>query len=179
MQPRARFRLVLAVAVLALGLWPHAASAQNVPSYAKLSAPKSEEEIHGRIASIDGKYNITVRDDRGVVDRVQLHQGTIINPTGLTLEPGMRVKILGYNAGNVFEANEIDTPYHYAGPAVVPVYYGPGWWYPGYAWGYGPSFDLVVRGGPVVVRRPFRERPWPPGPPRIPPPVHGPYAGRH
>lgn len=50
----------------------------------------------------------------------------------------MSVTIIGYNAGSVFQANEIDTPYSYPGPPVVPVYYGPGWWYPGFAYGWGP-----------------------------------------
>lgn len=177
MQQRRLIWLALVAAVTVCGLAPQPAAGADVPSYAKLSEPQTEAQVSGRIVSVDGKYSLTVRDDRGFLDRVQLHQGTIINPTGLTLAPGMRVKILGYNAGDVFEANEIDTPYRYAGPAVVPVYYGPGWWYPGYAYGFGPSFDLVIGSGPRIVRRPFHGRPWPAGPPRIPPVVHHPYVG--
>ncbi len=41
---------------------------------------------------------------------MDLHQGTIINPTGLTLEPGMNVTIDGYADGSNFDAMEIDTP---------------------------------------------------------------------
>ena len=63
-----------------------------------------------------------VRDVRGYVDNVTLHQGTIINPTGLTLAPGMVVSILGYNAGPFFAANEVDTPYTYT--YGVPYYAG-------------------------------------------------------
>ena len=48
-------------------------------------SPNSDDVISGSIASLDDKYEITVRDDRGFVDDVRLHQGTIINPTGLTL----------------------------------------------------------------------------------------------
>ena len=65
----------------------------------------------------------------------------------------MHVKILGYNAGSVFEANEIDTHYHYSA-VPVPVYCGPGWWYPDYRYGYCPSFGINVVGG-VVVHHPL------------------------
>lgn len=104
---------------------------QGVPSYAQ---PNNELTIKGRIAAIKGTFNISVDDDNGYVDNVQLHQGTVINPTGLTLEVGMRVTIMGTNGGNVFQANEIDTPYgSYGYP--LPVYYGPR--YPAY-YGYSP-----------------------------------------
>ena len=108
-----------------------------------------DQTIHGRIYSINSTFNITVTDDNGYMDNVELHQGTVINPTGLTLAPGMEVTIAGYGGGSAFEANEIDTPYAYYGPQPVPVYYGGGWWYPGYAYGYGPSFllDIVIGGG--------------------------------
>src|ERR1700761_6814265 len=115
----------LAIAGLVL---PAIASAQGMPSYA---APNQGETIQGRIVSVNDTFNISVRDDRGFVDNVELHQGTIINPTGLTLAPGMAVTIAGVANGNEFDANEIDTPYNYDGPVPVPYYYGPGWWYPG------------------------------------------------
>jgi hypothetical protein len=132
-----------AIAVAGL-IFPAAAMAQNVPSYAQQSYANGDQTIQGRIASIDGTFDITVQDDNGYTDAVELHQGTIINPTGLTLEPGMTVTIDGYNAGPVFEANQIDTPYEYSGARPIPVYYGAGWWYPGYAYGYGPSFSLSL-----------------------------------
>lgn len=81
------------------------------PSYARRSAVNGEETIKGKISAIDGKYRLEVRDDRGFIDRVEMHQGTVIWPTGLTLEPGMTVTIFGYNRGSVFGANEIDTPF--------------------------------------------------------------------
>lgn len=152
------FRPKLAPAVLAAALTgagviaPAAAFAQDdVPSYAH-QAPQASQDggtIRGRIRSVDGAYHITVRDDRGFVDSVQLHQGTIINPTGLTLATGMSVTISGYNAGASFDANEIDTPYTYDGPAVDPGYYGPGWYYPGYGYpyGYGYGYGPDVRFG--------------------------------
>lgn len=124
---------------------------QTLPSYAQ---PSDEQTIKGRITAIVDAFNITVLDDNGYLDNVRLHRGTIINPTGLTLAVGMRVTILGYNGGEAFEANEIDTPYQYSGEIPTPVYYGPGWWYPGYVYGYGPSWSLTIVGG-TIVRAPF------------------------
>jgi hypothetical protein len=111
---------------------PIATMAQDLPSYAQGS---DDAQIRGRIASFDGAYALSVRDDQGYLDNVQLHEGTIINPTGLTLAPGMVVSILGYNQGPYFSANEIDTPYTYDGG--VPYYAGHPWDY------YGPSFGLT------------------------------------
>jgi hypothetical protein len=174
---RSAFIPFVGIALAAGVLAPLAAPAQNVPSYAR---PNNEQTIRGRIVSINGTFNITIRDDNGYLDNVELHQGTIINPTGLTLEPGMSVTILGYNAGSAFAANEIDTPYHYAGPRPVPVYLGPGWWYPGYAYGYGPSFSLAIGiGGPGLVRRPFVGHRWAGPRPIAHPFVGHDYAGRH
>jgi hypothetical protein len=104
----------------------------NVPSY----AVKSEEQIQGRITNIDGKYAIEVRDAHGYVDNVSLHDGTIINPTGITLRAGFPVTIYGEPSGSTFVANEIDTPYHY-----VPVAYAP---YPYWGWGPYPYYGPVV-----------------------------------
>jgi hypothetical protein len=114
---------------------PLAANAQIVPSYgAEEGYGGADAQIHGRILNFDGGYSVQVRDEKGYVDNVQLHQGTIINPTGLTLEPGMIVSIMGYNAGPYFAANEIDTPYtYYAG---FPYYAGHPWNY------YGPGVSL-------------------------------------
>jgi hypothetical protein len=101
------------------------------PSYARHAA-NGEETIHGRINSFEGKYHLNVRDDRGFVDSVDMHQGTVINPTGLALQPGMPVTILGYNRGRTFAANEIDTPYGsygfgraYPYPVSVGIGFGP------------------------------------------------------
>ncbi len=119
---------------LALALFPSLAGAQP-PSYAQNS---TEEVIRGRIAAMPGTYDMVVRDDRGFDDNVRLHQGTIINPTGLTLAVGMTVRVYGYNEGKYFSANEIDTPYTYAGPLYYPYPYSyPGYYYPGYSWGLG------------------------------------------
>jgi hypothetical protein len=123
-------------AALLVTMAPGIASAQDKPSYAS----SDEDTIHGRIVSVDDPFHISVRDGRGFVDHVTLHQGTIINPTGLTLHPGMTVTVLGVNAGATLAANEIDTPYNYA-PAYAyaypayPVFYG------AYPYGY-PAVNL-------------------------------------
>jgi hypothetical protein len=158
-------RLTAGAAAFAVTFAPFAARAQDdVPSYARPSVVSTDETIHGRIRSVDGAFTIAVDDDRGFIDSVELHQGTIINPTGLTLSPGMSVTIVGFNAGDAFDANEIDTPYSYDGPLPTPAYYGPGYWCPGFAYGYGPSFslDIIIGGGRpwYYEHRPFRGRPW-------------------
>ncbi|MGD0475131.1 MAG: hypothetical protein ABSB70_18220 [Candidatus Velthaea sp.] len=112
---------------------PIAAQAQDVPSYAAQQY-SDDQNIHGRVLSFDGDYGLSVRDEQGYVDNVELHPGTIINPIGLTLAPGMVVSILGYNAGSYFAANEVDTPYQFSN--AVPYYGGHPWDY------YGPSISL-------------------------------------
>jgi len=132
-------RLLGAAIAAAALITPALASAQDVPSYADGGA---NQQIQGTVSAINGTWNITVTDTNGNDDSVELHQGTIINPTGLTLEAGMNVTIDGSPDGPNFDAIEIDTPYQYQGPPPVAVYYGPSAWYPGYAYGWGPSFSL-------------------------------------
>jgi hypothetical protein len=124
--------LIAAVAAIAL-LGPVAARAQDLPSYARPAA-QADHQIHGRVATFDGGYNVGVRDENGYTDNVVMHDGTIINPTGLTLAPGMVVSILGYNAGSYFAADEIDTPYNFDDGVA---YYGGEPWYD-----YGPDISL-------------------------------------
>jgi hypothetical protein len=142
-----RITALLAGALLACSLVPAAAQAQSrnasPPPYATRAG---DETIRGTISSINGKYNISVRDQRGYLDNVTLHQGTIINPTGLTLQPGQTVTIHGNTAGSTFNANEIDTPY--VTTYVVP--WGYGYPYESYRFGVGfpgPRFGFGFRGG--------------------------------
>jgi hypothetical protein len=136
--------LVAAALLLALGAQALGQVNQPIPSYAQ---PNNEQTITGRISAINGTYGISVRDDSGYVDNVHLHQGTIINPTGLKLAAGMSVTITGFNAGSYFEANQINTPYNYGGPPAPRAYYGAGWGYPWYGYGYGPAFGLYFGAG--------------------------------
>jgi hypothetical protein len=127
-------RNAVSLAALILLALPSAALAQNsVPSYAQ---PNRQEQIKGVVVAFDGRYSLKVRDQRGYVDNVRLHQGTVINPTGLTLQAGMSVTIYGEPSGRVFDANEIETPYKLTAVAV-PVYPYPYWgpyWGPDWGW---------------------------------------------
>jgi hypothetical protein len=139
-------RLIITTLIAALTLTaPLAAGAQTTPSYAESGG---DAQIRGRVVDFDGGFGLRVRDDRGYIDNVQLHPGTIINPTGLTLAPGMVVSVLGYNAGSSFAANEIDTPYTFYGN--VPYYGGEPW---SAGWWHGPGYPAAYRAygyrGPV------------------------------
>lgn len=127
-------RLGLAACAVTLA----AASACIVPASAQPSYAVRQESIRGVVRSYDGRYNLYVRDKHGYLDHVLLHQGTIINPTGLRLEGGMRVTVYGHPEGDVFAAEEIDTPYHYIPPIdYYPYGYGP-WWPQPWGWGWRP-----------------------------------------
>ena len=63
------------------------------------SAQAEDQQIQGTVQSINSTFNITVLDSNGNLDNVELHQGTVINPTGLTLAPGMNVTVDGYDDG--------------------------------------------------------------------------------
>ncbi len=113
----------------------------GIPSYARPSYGTDDETIRGRITSFDGAYALQVRDDRGFIDNVRLRHGTIINPTGIRLAPGMSVTIYGTNRGAEFAASEIDTPYQSYG--AVPLYpYVYPYPYPIYGYPYGPQFSF-------------------------------------
>jgi CubicO group peptidase (beta-lactamase class C family) len=137
---------------------PPAATGQ-LPSYAKPSYSSDEDVVRGRIISFDGGYNLSVRDDRGFIDRVTLHPGTIINPTGLRLAPGMSVTVRGVNRGAALDANQIDTPYTTYGVVPVYPYAYPAYAYTypaygfGYGYGYGPTFSIGIGLGPAYGRR--------------------------
>ena len=153
--------LLLALGAVAL---PIGANAQNspptdTPSYSRPAAASQDEMIRGRVLSFDGNYDLQVADERGFTDRVQLHQGTIINPTGLRLAPGMSVEIHGVNRGSMFAANQIDTPYNSYGDAYGPYAYPYGAYpYPVYGYPYyGPRFSVGFGfGGGFYGRGRFR-----------------------
>jgi hypothetical protein len=121
---------VAAAAAFSAFTLPISATADSLPSY----AANDREMIHGRISSISGKYDLYVRDDRGYVDHVVLHDGTVINPTGLTLAASETVTITGGNQGRVFRADEVDTPY--SDDMQSNDYDGAGDGYQGYPVGY-------------------------------------------
>jgi hypothetical protein len=122
-------------AFVTIGLIPATAlAADNPPNY----AADGGDSIKGRITGLDGKYTVYVREKQGKVETVELHQGTVINPTGIRLQPGYKVAIYGHQAGNTFDANVVNTPYHYIPQTVYEPYYpdyfgGFGWG--GFGWG--------------------------------------------
>jgi hypothetical protein len=66
--------------------------------------------VAGTVAGFHGKYGLVVRDVRGALAEVTLRQGTIIKPTGLRLERGMKVIIIGEASAETFAAAWIDAP---------------------------------------------------------------------
>jgi hypothetical protein len=152
LQIRILAALTALVAVAPLGALGQTTAPDGPPPTYAAPPPtysSTDEVIHGRVSSFDGNYNLQVSDERGFIDNVQLRQGTVINPTGIRLAPGMQVTIHGVNSGSVFAANEIDTPYQSYG--AVPVYpYGPYAYpvypYPVYGYPY-PTFSLGLRFG--------------------------------
>ena len=133
-------RGLAAVSALAAIALPVAAQAQT------------EDQIQGTIAAVTGQYSLQVNDSRGYVDNVGLQDGTIINPTGLTLAAGQTVTIYGEPDGDTFVANEIDTPYNNYAPA--PVYYGA----PAYPYYSGPAVGIGLRIGGGFNDRGFDHR---------------------
>jgi len=109
--------IALALGVLALAA-PSIAQAQPViveqPSYvvqpARPGGPfVGEHELRGTVSYFNA-FTMDVRAGRQVV-AVHLHQGTIINPTGLTLHPGMYIRVFGFWADGNFQADRIGLIY--------------------------------------------------------------------
>jgi len=152
------FSALLVAAAIAVPATAFAQDANAAPSYARPSYGSDEEVVKGQVVSFDGGYSLHVRDDRGYIDNITLHQGTIINPTGLRLSPGMTVTVRGVNRGNVLDANQIDTPYQtYGAVPIYPYAIGPypyAYAYPVYPYGYGyyggyyPRVSIGIGFGP-------------------------------
>lgn len=111
MFPRTLLAVSLALAVFLFG----------IPARVMANSIDSGTALRGRITAIHGKYDLTVRDARGLDHSVRMHQGTIIRPTDTTLQSGMDVTIEGTTRGVVFEADQIDTPYLIAPGYAYPI----------------------------------------------------------
>lgn len=98
----------MALAILALGA-AGAASAQQygyAPVRVAYATPEvSRYRVRGWVSNFD-RFSMTVRADGRVVP-VNLHQGTVILPTGLTLQPGMFVNVDGFWVDGGFHADRI------------------------------------------------------------------------
>jgi hypothetical protein len=104
---------IFATAVVALpvaGFADSPRASPDAPTYAVPANADANETVYGHITWFDGRFDLQIRDDRGFIDNVQLHQGTVIDPTGLTLRAGMPVQIRGRNRGSVLAAERIDSP---------------------------------------------------------------------
>jgi hypothetical protein len=107
-----RLHLTRLAAIAALLALPTAAFAQSDPNwhggyggYGNRGGYGDRQGQIGGIVSDFAPFNLYL--DRGT--HVALHQGTVINPTGITLRRGMRVQVYGYwRRDGSFEANEID-----------------------------------------------------------------------
>ena len=90
-------RAFSALLITALALAPLAALAQpyNYPPPPSGYQQGGARDVIVWISSVQGS-SFTTGDGRTVF----LHRGTIINPTGITLRPGMRVHVWGWTAHN-------------------------------------------------------------------------------
>lgn len=165
---------VLSVPALALAQ-PNGEQETQPPSYAQPAQQYANHPgITGTISGFDGQWVVYMHDDKGYTDHITLHQGTIINPTGIRLNEGMKVTVYGNADGPTFQANRIDVAYSpyspYYGSNGQPAYgaggdfygYGgdTGYGYGGGGYGYGgyggygyggyggyPAFGLGVNWG--------------------------------
>lgn len=84
-----------------------AASAQWYPGQQSGYANRPVQ-TQGVVASTNW-YDLQLAIPNGRTVYVRLHQGTIINPRGTTLQNGMPVRVIGYvDNGGTLQANEID-----------------------------------------------------------------------
>ena len=117
----------------------------QAPSYAQPPAPTYAHQggIKGVVTGFDGQWIVYMHDDKGYTDHITLHQGTMINPTGIRLIEGMRVTVYGSADGPTYQADRIDvasspySPYYGYGGNPYGSYY-PNGGYGGYGYGgYG------------------------------------------
>ncbi len=142
MTGRARFA---AAAAIALSL--------TAPS---IAGAEPQTIMAGTVVDFHGKYGLVVRDPRGALAEVALHQGTIIKPVGLRLERGMKVIIIGQAANEAFAAGEILAPLEQRPPARAAALarsYGndaadqrslPNRDYPNTRWQESPDFNIPI-----------------------------------
>jgi hypothetical protein len=105
MNPRQLFSTLALTAVIAV---PCLAVAQpNQPGYQQQPAQHIQRnQLTGIIQSVQGS-SFTLDNGRTVF----MHQGTVINPTGIKLRAGMQVTVYGalaHTGHGAFNANEID-----------------------------------------------------------------------
>jgi hypothetical protein len=105
-------RRILAIPMLAALLAGAGAIASTAAPAAAQYAPYAygpyqRQNVVNGIVTYFYQFNMTIQAPSGAIIPVQLHQGTIINPLGLSLAPGMPVTVRGYWANGAFFANRI------------------------------------------------------------------------
>lgn len=100
---RSLFAGALALGAMAL-VAPSMASADTVV-VAQYRERVDRHQLYGVVGRFGG-FDMTLRV-AGSPLPVRLHQGTIINPTGLTIKPGMRVRVFGHWSNGAFQAERI------------------------------------------------------------------------
>jgi hypothetical protein len=89
-----------------------AAGLTAVPLAVPAQTPRYEthgETIRGTSVSVQDLNHISVADDRGFTDDVTLRPGAAVFSSGVRLQPGERVTIVGSNGGRTFLASRIAT----------------------------------------------------------------------
>jgi hypothetical protein len=77
-----------------------------MPAIANAESPYvGRFDVNGRVVEFH-RFSMTLRAEGRDIP-VDLHQGTIIRPTGLSLQPGMFVSVNGYWNDGQFHANRI------------------------------------------------------------------------
>ena len=89
-----------------------AASAQQYPGpyYGGYGSGygNQQQQMQGVVTSFNA-FDLYVQSGGRQSRYVRLHQGTVINPRGTTLQNGMPVRVVGYvDNGGTFQANEVD-----------------------------------------------------------------------
>ena len=106
--------IALALGVLAFAA-PVVAQAQPVFEQPVTVAPHpggpfvGDHEVRGTVTYFNA-FTMDVRA-AGEVVPIHLQQGTIINPTGLTLHQGMYIRVFGFWANGNFQADRIGLIY--------------------------------------------------------------------
>jgi len=85
------------------------ASAQWYPGQQNYGYGNQQQAQTQGVVTSYNWYDLHVQAPNGRDQFIRLHQGTIINPRGTTLQNGMPVHVIGYiDRNGQFQANEVD-----------------------------------------------------------------------
>jgi len=100
------------IAALAFGSLASPALAQPAPPPAPPPPPPPREAVQPALVGVivfARPTTIQIRTPEGRFVTLHLRQGTVINPTGIQLAPGMRIAVAGDPTASVLDARNIDT----------------------------------------------------------------------